>query len=63
MIAAAKSKAHEINTLINIAVVDAGANLIVFAHMDNAWLDSIDISQKKACTARLFNMPTDEIGK
>ncbi|MGV8879259.1 MAG: GlcG/HbpS family heme-binding protein [Sphingobacteriaceae bacterium] len=63
LIAAAKSKAQEISTLMNIAVVDAGANLIAFAHMDNAWLGSIDISQKKARTARFFNMPTGEIGK
>lgn len=63
VIAAAKSKAKEINTLMNIAVVDSGANLIAFAHMDNAWLGSIDISQKKARTARYFNLPTGEIGK
>lgn len=31
--------------------------------MDNAWLGSIDISQKKAKTARYFNMDTGEIGK
>ncbi len=62
-IAAAKVKAKELNTLMNIAVVDTGANLIAFAHMDNAWLGSIDIAQKKARTARLFNMPTGEIGK
>lgn len=62
-IAAAKSKAIELKTLMNIAVVDSGTNLIAFAHMDNAWLGSIDISQKKARTARYFNMPTGEIGK
>jgi uncharacterized protein GlcG (DUF336 family) len=62
-IAAAKAKAKEINTLMNIAVVDAGTNLIAFVHMDEAWLGSIDISQKKARTARYFNMPTGEIGK
>lgn len=62
-IAAAKAKAVEIKTLMNIAVVDAGTNLIAFAHMDDAWLGSIDISQKKARTARYFNMPTGEIGK
>lgn len=60
---AAKAKAKEINTLMNIAVVDAGANLIAFVHMDGAWLGSIDISQKKARTARYFDMPTGEIGK
>lgn len=63
VIAAAKAKAKEINTLMNIAVVDSGTNLIAFAHMDEAWLGSIDISQKKARTARYFNMPSGEIGK
>lgn len=63
VIAAAKAKALETKTLMNIAVVDSGTNLIAFAHMDNAWLGSIDISQKKARTARYFNMPTGEIGK
>jgi uncharacterized protein GlcG (DUF336 family) len=63
VIAAAKAKAKEIKTLMNIAVVDAGTNLIAFAHMDEAWLGSIDISQKKARTARYFNMPSGEIGK
>ncbi|MEZ2443261.1 uncharacterized protein GlcG (DUF336 family) [Chitinophaga sp. W3I9] len=63
VIAAAKAKATEIKTLMNIAVVDAGTNLIAFVHMDDAWLGSIDISQKKARTARYFNMPTGEIGK
>ena len=62
-IMAAKAKALEINTLMNIAVVDSGTNLVAFAHMDEAWLGSIDISQKKARTARYFNMPTGEIGK
>ncbi|SEI56151.1 Uncharacterized conserved protein GlcG, DUF336 family [Dyadobacter koreensis] len=60
---AAKTKAKEINTLMNIAVVDAGANLIAFVHMDEAWLGSIDIAQRKAKTARYFNMNTGEIGK
>ena len=62
-IQAAKAKAKEIDTLMNIAVVDAGANLIAFAHMDGAWLGSIDISQRKARTARYFNMDSGEIGK
>jgi uncharacterized protein GlcG (DUF336 family) len=62
-IAAAKEKAKQINTLMNIAVVDSGANLVAFVHMDDAWLGSIDISQRKARTARYFNMPTGEIGK
>lgn len=48
---------------MNIAVVDGGTNLIAFIHMDNAWLGSIDISIKKARTARFFNMDSGEIGK
>lgn len=63
VIAAAKAKAIATKTLMNIAVVDSGTNLIAFAHMDGAWLGSIDISQKKARTARFFNMNTGEIGK
>src|SRR3982751_1519978 len=63
VIAAAKAKATALNTLMNIAVVDAGTNLVAFAHMDNAWIGSIDISQKKARTARYFNMDSGEIGK
>lgn len=63
VIAAAKAKSEELGVLMNIAVVDGGTNLVAFAHMDDAWLGSIDISQKKARTARYFNMPTGEIGK
>ena len=62
-IKAAKAKAIEINTLMNIAVIDAGANLVAFARMDGAWLGSLDIAQKKARTARYFDMPSGEIGK
>ncbi len=54
MIAAAKAKAAEIDTKMNISVVDAGANLVAFARMDGAWLGSVDISMKKARTARFF---------
>lgn len=62
-IKAAKAKAVEIDTLMNIAVVDAGANLVAFVRMDGAWLGSADIAQKKARTARYFDMPSGEIGK
>lgn len=63
IIKAAKTKATQLKTLMNIAVIDSGTNLIAFAHMDGAWLGSIDISIKKAKTARYFNMDTGEIGK
>jgi len=63
IVEAAVNKAKEINTRMDIAVVDAGGNLKGFARMDGAWLGSIDISIKKAKTARFFDMPTGEIGK
>jgi uncharacterized protein GlcG (DUF336 family) len=59
----AMKKAKEIGTKMDIAIVDAGANLKGFLRMDDAWLGSIDISIKKARTARFFNMNTGEIGK
>ncbi len=63
MVTAAVKKAQEIGAKMNIAIVDAGANLKAFARMDGAWLGSIDISIKKAKTARYFDFPTGEIGK
>jgi uncharacterized protein GlcG (DUF336 family) len=60
---AAVKKATEIATFMDVTVVDAGGNLKAFARMDGAWLGSIDISIKKARTARYFDMPTGEIGK
>ena len=59
---AALSKSKEMGVKMDIAVVDAGANLKAFARMDDAWLGSIDIAQKKARTARWFDMPTGAIG-
>ena len=60
---AARKKSQELGIQMNIAIVDAGANLKAFARMDGAWLGSIDISVKKAKTARFFNMNTGDIGK
>lgn len=62
VVAAAQKKAEEMNVKMNIAVVDAGANLKGFVRMDGAWLGSIDISQRKARTARFFDFPTGVIG-
>lgn len=59
---AAHQKSLEMGVKMNIAVVDAGANLTAFARMDDAWLGSLDISIKKAKTARFFDMPTGAIG-
>ena len=63
VVMAAIDKAVEIGCKMDIAVVDAGANLKAFFRMEGAWLGSIDIAIKKAKTARYFDMPTGEIGK
>ena len=60
---AAVKKAAQLDTKMDIAIVDAGANLKAFARMDGAWLGSIDIAQRKARTARLFDMNTGAIGQ
>jgi len=60
---AALGHAEKIKVKMNIAIVDDGGNLVAFNKMDDAWLGSIDIAQKKARTARFFNMNTGEIGK
>jgi uncharacterized protein GlcG (DUF336 family) len=60
---AAKKKADELGTKMDIAVVDAGANLKAFLRMDGAWLGSIDIAIRKARTARFFDMNTGDIGQ
>lgn len=63
IISVAKQKSIEIETKMNIAIVDGGANLVAFARMDGAWLGSLDISIKKAKTARYFDMNTGVIGE
>lgn len=61
IIAAAEKKAEEIGQPMNIAVADAGGNLIAHVRMDNAWLGSIDISIKKAWTSRAFDITTKDL--
>lgn len=63
IIAAAEKKASDIGQPMNIAVVDAGGNLVSHVRMDGAWLGSIDISIKKAYTARAFNCSTKDLSK
>lgn len=63
IIAAAKSKAEELNIKEDIAIVDAGGNLKAFARMDGAWLGSIDIAMRKARTARFFDTESAKLGK
>ena len=61
MIHAARKKAEEIGVPMDVAVVDAGANLVAFARMDGAWLGSIEIAINKAWSARAFDMSTREL--
>lgn len=63
IISVAKEKAIAIDTKMNIAIVDAGANLVALVRMDSAWLGSLDIAIKKAKTARYFDMNTGLIGE
>ena len=60
---AAKKNAEDSNVLVNIAVVDAGANLKAFIRMDDSFLGSIDVAIKKAKTARYFDIDTGKLGE
>ncbi|HXF01489.1 MAG TPA: heme-binding protein [Arthrobacter sp.] len=62
VIAAAEAKAAEIGQPMNIAVADAGGNLVSHVRMDGAWLGSIDISIDKAFTSRAFDIQTKDLG-
>jgi uncharacterized protein GlcG (DUF336 family) len=46
---------------VTIAVLDGAAHLKAFVRMDNAVLGSIDIALKKAKTAVLFGMTTEQV--
>jgi uncharacterized protein GlcG (DUF336 family) len=48
---------------MNIAVADAGGNLVAHVRMDNAWMGSIDISIKKAFTSRAFDIATKDLAE
>lgn len=63
VIAAGEKKAAEIGQPMNIAVADAGGNLVAHVRMDGAWLGSIDISIKKAWTSRAFDVATKDVSE
>src|SRR6201995_5222058 len=63
IIAAGEKKAAEIGQPMNIAVVDAGGNLVAHVRMDNAWLGSVDISITKAWTPRAFDIETKALAE
>jgi uncharacterized protein GlcG (DUF336 family) len=54
-------KADQIGQPMNVAVVDDGGHLLAFGRQDGAIRASIDISQRKARTSILMNLPTAEL--
>ncbi len=58
MAAGCEAKAGQEKWKMNIAVVDDGARLVFFEHMDGAFKGSIYISQHKAMTSANFPFPT-----
>lgn len=63
IITAAEKKAKKIGQPMNIAVADAGGNLVAHVRMDGAWIGSIDISIKKAYTSRAFDIATKDLAE
>ena len=63
MLAAGEAKADEIGIPYNIAVVDAGGNLLAFARQDGALIGSIDLAIQKAFTARIFDISTEDLAE
>ncbi len=60
---AAEKRAIDIGQPENIAVVDAGGNLVLHIRMDGAWTGSVDIAQSKAWTARAFDITTKALAE
>jgi len=63
MVAACEVKAKQEKWLMNIAVVDDGANLVYFEQMDGAFKGSSYVSQHKAMTSANFPFPTQMFGE
>jgi uncharacterized protein GlcG (DUF336 family) len=61
VIDAAEKKAQQIGQPMNIAVADAGGNLVAHIRMDESWIGSVDIAIKKAWTARAFDIATKDL--
>lgn len=58
ILSAAEKKAREINVPQNIAIVDEGGHLLLFARMDGVKLSSIEVALAKAGAAALRRAPT-----
>ena len=60
---ACEAKATQEGWKMNIAVVDGGADLVLFRRMDGAFLGSVDIAQMKAQSSAMFPFPTRGLGE
>ena len=58
MMAAAEAEARKNNWNVAIAILDAGANLIMFQRLDDTQSASVNIAMGKARTALNFKRPT-----
>ena len=58
ILAAAENKAQQIKVPQNIAIVDEGGHLLVFARMDGAKLSSVEVALTKARAAALRRAAT-----
>jgi uncharacterized protein GlcG (DUF336 family) len=58
MAAACEARAMQEGWKMNIAIMDAGGNLVYFQRMDNAFLKSIEIAMLKAGTSAGFPFST-----
>ncbi len=63
VISAAEDKARQMGQPMNIAVMDAGRNLVAFHRMDGAWVASTDIAIDKAFTSAGRGHTTRKIGE
>ena len=62
VIAAGEAAASgDVGQPMNIAVVDAGGDLVAHVRMDGAWRGSVAISIDKAFTARAFDIATKDL--
>jgi glc operon protein GlcG len=60
---ACEAKAVQEGWKMNVAVVDAGADLVLFQRMDGAYLGSVTIAQMKAQSSAMFPFPTRGLGE
>lgn len=63
LIATATAEAARNNFAVCVAVLDAAAHLVAFHRMDGANIGPIEVSQKKARTAALFQTDSLQLGR